>query len=141
MAPLKNNGYGYFFGQLVEKIGLLFISASGHTGARFGHQLWPRCRKIVSVFVIFSKQLKTFLKLKFSIIISWRRLCDQNELLPRYGKILFCLHLTIKRSSLWLIQTCAIRCVKRTRIEIFLIRYILCAIPKRASPLRFIRLV
>ena len=42
---------------------------------------------------------------------------------------------------LWLVQTCVIRCVKRIRIEIFLIRCILHTLLKRASPLRFTWLV
>ena len=35
-----------------------------------------------------------------------------------------------------LVQTCTIRCVKHSKIEIFLIQSILRTLPKQASPLR-----
>ena len=36
---LKSNWLGYFLGNHLEKLGLLFISASGHTGDKCSHKL------------------------------------------------------------------------------------------------------
>ena len=99
-----------------------------------------------------SQMKATFLSLRLSLQTSWQffSFCHNANSITNYwtqkvgsGKI----HSQIEGCSkylncaLWLVQTCVIRCVKRIRIDNFLIRCVLCTLLKRASPLHFTRLV
>ena len=99
-----------------------------------------------------SQMKAKFLSLMLSLQTSWQffSFCHNANSITNYwtqkvgsGKI----HSQIEGCSkylncaVWLVQTCVIRCVKRIRIDNFLIRCVLCTLLKRASPLHFTRLV